>query len=365
MSYTIIKIGVWAIWPALLAALILAAIVAVLLERRVMQKRAARGLRIQGKTGLAYQEFVEIGGIPQWICVRGEDRQNPALLIVHGGPGASCSIFTPRIRSWERHFTVVQWDQRGSGKTLGRTGRKGTGDLNAEIVIRDGIELAEFLRRRLEKDKLALLACSLGSTFGLEMVQRRPELFAAYIGTDQNVGMIRFHAENFRATIERLRALGLTRRATALCRIGADPARWTAADFETVARWTMKSDPETNALIMKLLKSSIWHSPAHTLWDIATFVRGMNFSREQLMPDVRIYDAWRRGTRFELPFFIFQGERDVLTPYGAARAFFEDVVAPVKHMVSISGVGHFAAFLEPEQFLQALMKHVLPLLECT
>jgi pimeloyl-ACP methyl ester carboxylesterase len=60
-----------------------------------------------------------------------------------------------------------------------------------EQFIRDGIELAEYLRRRLKKDRLLLFASSFGSTFGLEMARRRPDLFYAYIGTDQNVGMMR------------------------------------------------------------------------------------------------------------------------------------------------------------------------------
>jgi len=29
--------------------------------------------------------FVRIGGIDQWITIRGDDRANPVLLIIHGG----------------------------------------------------------------------------------------------------------------------------------------------------------------------------------------------------------------------------------------------------------------------------------------
>lgn len=361
MVYTVIALNLWIVFPSSLLLCFLAASCAALLHRRVLQRRRAQALLIQSEDGIAYEEFLPVGGIPQWISVRGENRENPVLLVIHGGPGASCSIFTPVIRSWERYFTVIQWDQRGSGKTLRRNGPKETGDLSFERLCRDGLELAELLRRRLRKEKIVLLACSLGSTFGLQMVRRRPELFSAYIGTDQNVGMIRHHADNYASVIDRLRALRLHRGASALSAIGANPSPWTAEDFDTVARWTMRSDPESYPSIINLLKSSIWYSPSHTLRDIRAFVQGMKLSRERLMPDIRIYDAWQCGTRFELPFFVFQGERDVITPYTSAKDFFDSVIAPVKQWVTIRDAGHFAAFLEPRQFLHALLTHVRPL----
>jgi pimeloyl-ACP methyl ester carboxylesterase len=337
-----------------------APIVGTLLYRKIRQQKVRAAMRIQSSQGIAEERFVPVGGIPQWISIRGEDRKNPAILVIHGGPGASCSIFTPLIRSWEHHFTVVQWDQRGSGKTLSRTGKRGSGELTAEALVRDGIELAEFLCRSLQTEKIVLMACSSGSTFGLSMVQRRPDLFAAYVGTDQNVGMKRGHDANYRAVIDRLRSLRLQKGVAALTHIGSEASHWTAKDYATISRWTMKSDPRPAAAIMKLLKSSIWYSPGHTLRDICTFVVGMNFSLEQLVPDLRSYDAWQGGTHFAMPFFIFQGENDLLTPHHLAKAFFDDVVAPIKHMVLIRGAGHFAAFLQPQQFLHELLTHVRP-----
>ncbi len=336
-------------------------LIAALVHRRLRQRRTAAAMRIRSSRGIAEERFVAIGGIDQWIGIRGEDRDNPVLLLIHGGPGASCSIFTPLIRSWENHFTVVQWDQRGSGKTLGRTGQRGSGELTMDQLIRDGIELAEYVRTHLQKDKIILLASSFGSTFGLSMIRRRPDLFCAYVGTDQNVGMLRGREANHRAILERLRALGFRKGAAALEKMGPDPSRWTAKDFKTCAQWTMRSDPSTYTKIMKLLKSSIWFSPSHTLREIKLFLSGMEFSLIQLFPEIQGYDAWQEGTRFEVPFFIFQGENDVLTVPSLAQAYFHDVVAPVKGITLIRDAGHFAAFTQPEQFLHELLSRVRPL----
>lgn len=336
---------------------------ALLVQRRLRQAKAAARLRITNACGIVEERFVRIGGIDQWIGIRGENEANPVLLVVHGGPGSSCSIFTPQIRAWENHFTVVQWDQRGSGRTFGRLGRRGSGEISMEQLICDGIEVAEYLRTGLRKDRIFLLANSFGSTFGMQIARRRPDMFYAYIGADQNVGMVRERDENWSEVMNRLRAAGLNKGVKALERIGADPARWTPDDFTAVARWTMKSDPQGFSRTMKFLKDAVWYAPGWRLKDIRAFVSGMHFSLERLLPEASRYDAWQQGMQFEIPFFIYQGENDVLLRPRLARAYFDDVVAPIKRMVLISDAGHFAAFMQPKQFLDDLLIHVRPLAE--
>ena len=74
--------------------------------------------KVASDNGIDEAKAVEIGGIRQWITVRGRDRRNPILLVIHGGPAApelpNRYLFE---RPWEDYFTVVQWDQRGAGKT--------------------------------------------------------------------------------------------------------------------------------------------------------------------------------------------------------------------------------------------------------
>jgi pimeloyl-ACP methyl ester carboxylesterase len=368
--------------PFAAAATILCGVpAALLMHRKFRQAKISAALKIESNNGIVEERFVPIGTIDprigaidpidpidpldQWIGIRGEDLSNPALLILHGGPGCSYSIFTPHLRSWEKHFTIVQWDQRGAGKTFARTGPKRCGEITFEQLTRDAIEVAEYACARLGKDRIFLMASSIGSIFALEVVRRRPALFHAYIGTDQNVGMRRDRAEEFRKVIDRLRSIGLTKGVKALERIGPDPTRMTAADFNAIAQWTMKSDPQGFRRTMQLLKDAVWHAPGWTLKDIRAFVAGMRYSLDQLLPEITRYDAWASGLRFEIPFFIFQGADDVLTTPNLAEAFFNDVVAPVKHMALIPNSGHFAAFLQPEFFLRELRTHVRPLAEET
>ena len=351
------------LWMVCAVLLCLMAIVpsTLLVHRSVRQAKTAAKLKIENALGIVEERFVKIGGIDQWISIRGEDRNNPVLLLIHGGPGSCYSIFTPHMREWEQHFTIVQWDQRGAGRTLTRMGWRGCGTISMKQLTRDAIEVAEYLRAHLHKDRVFLLASSIGSTFGVQVALSRPDMFYAYIGTDQNVGMVRGRQENHRQLLDRLRVHGMNSGLRVVERIGADATAWTPGDFTKVAQWTMKSDPSGFHRTIKLLKDAVWFAPGWRFRDIRAFVKGMHFSLEQLLPEIVRYDAWAHGIRFDLPVFLFQGEDDVLTLTAQAQAYFVEIEAPIKHMELISDAGHFAMFLQPELFLEKLLAYVRPL----
>src|SRR3954452_576348 len=114
------------------------------LALRPSRQRALRhDALITAPDAIVESPFVPIGGVEQWLQIRGENRSNPVLLVVHGGPGSPYSVFTPVMREWERHFTVVHWDRRGAGRTLRRNGFHPE-ELTFERMVDDGIEVAEF-----------------------------------------------------------------------------------------------------------------------------------------------------------------------------------------------------------------------------
>lgn len=332
-----------------------------LVYRRQRQRRNARILAINTPNGIVEEHFVRIGGIDQWIQIRGEDRDNPVMLILHGGPGWSNATFTLPLRAWEKHFTVVQWDQRGTGKTLGRNGKPGSGEMSFDCRVSDAILLTEFLRQYLHKDKVILLAESMGTLTGLPLAKRRPDLFSALVVTDLYVNMLHNEALKHRLTLERVRAEGDIKGVTALERIGGDPAGWDLHAWNVNMAWAFKTNVPTPNLDRSLLLPLVLFSPIYSLRDVYNLFAGFRYSTAKLFDEFRTFDARRLGTCFEVPFFLFQGERDVITLTGPAEMYFAEVEAPVKELSLIKNAGHFAAFTQPEQFLAALLIHVLPL----
>ncbi|PXX66894.1 pimeloyl-ACP methyl ester carboxylesterase [Nocardia tenerifensis] len=339
-----------------LATAVSAAPAALFGHRQLRRRKAAAELRIDTPNGIDESGFVRIGGIEQWIEIRGEDTANPVLLDLHGGPGATNTYFAHRTRAWERHFTVVRWDMRGAGKTFGR-GEQGT--VCFDQLLADAVEVTGYVRERLRTNEVILLGNSFGSVFGLRLAREHPELYSAYVGTDQNVCGGEPDDIAFHETVRRLRSSGKGSAAAKLERMGADPTTWTAADWGLNAKLTASADPFVATMFKKLILPAMWFSPRHRLRDLKAGADGMKFSERVGVESVH-FDAWRDGTRFDLPFFIFQGEHDSLTPAPRARRYFDDVQAPHKEFALITDATHFASFWQPEQFLELLLTKVRP-----
>jgi pimeloyl-ACP methyl ester carboxylesterase len=331
-----------------------------LMTRKSAQQKLAKDLLITTPNGIVEERFIKIGGIDQWITIRGEDRHNPVLFFVHGGPGSTYSVFTPLLRSWERHFTIVQWDQRGAGKTFRKNGKAGSGILTFERLTRDGIELAEFLREHLGQEKIILVGSSVGSITGTTIVKRRPDLFSAYVGTDQSTGPDALEL-SYQLTLGWLRAAGNTKGVKAVEKLGARRAHPTPRELTQLHQWTIKANPTIPDMIRDIMLPAMLTSPDHTIGDLRDIMKGMNFSNDQLFQELLTIDLRQLGMRFEVPFFIFQGDTDAINPTALAKAYFDELEAPHKEFVLIKQAGHLAAFARPEQFLNELLQRVRPL----
>ena len=312
------------------------------------------------RTALDEQTFVQIGGIEQWISIRGQDRDNPVILVLHGGPGVSNAAFAPAFIPWEKHFTVVEWDQRGAGRTFGRNGPQGTGVLSIDRLTQDGIELTQHLRSLLRKDKVILFGLSFGSVIGMRMVQARPELFAAYVGSGQFVNAADGDALGYQLTLAQARAAANSEAITALEAMGPPP--WPDVKTRSAAkgwatRMTKADDPASKMNVVAMLKALPGFSDA----DLKNLAAGMAFSTEPLVRDVMSFDARTLGPRFPIPLFIFQGADDLNTPTPLVQQWFANLDAPMKAMVIVDHASHGAFYTHSQKLGDFLAERVRPL----
>ncbi|MEV5874314.1 alpha/beta hydrolase [Streptomyces sp. NPDC052101] len=331
-----------------------------LLTYRALKRRAlARKLAITTPNGIDESSYVRIGGIDQWISVRGEDRANPVILEIHGGPGASNLIFTPRTRAWERHFTIVRWDMRGAGRTFAAGGPQGQGELTLDRLHQDALEVTDHIRTRLGVDKVLLLANSFGTVTGLRLARSHPERYSAYVGTDQNIIEGGRDTSAYESLLARLRTAGRKKQLATVTAMGPDRSAWSAHAWAEYAKTVVTTDPLTYDTMKTVVFRSLWFSPLHTLRDLRAFLKAQTFS-EPLGPQATTIDEYAEGTVFRLPFFLFQGDSDVLTPPEPARRFYDEVTAPVKDFALIGEASHFASFRHPDRFLDLLLTKVRP-----
>jgi pimeloyl-ACP methyl ester carboxylesterase len=313
-------------------------------------------------TPLDEQEYVKIGGLDQWISIRGKDPGAPVLLILHGGPGAAWSGFLQQNASWEGDFIVVRWDQRGAGRTFGRSG-----PVSAEVTIdrmaQDGVEVAEFVRRRLHKDRVILMGVSWGSVLGVHMIKARPDLFYAYVGTGQIVNWPRGEALAYAQVLARARGAGDRAAIDALEKIGPPPY----ADQRLLGvrtNWAAHFEPGalSNAELLKMPFSA----PGYNAADAQNWLDGLissqnHFFGEKMDGPFTREDLTQLGPRFCVPVFIFQGTEDDIAPASLAEAYAHSLRAPQVEYVPIAAAGHYAFMTKSDLFLRLLMQRVRPL----
>ncbi|OIV38721.1 proline iminopeptidase [Mangrovactinospora gilvigrisea] len=349
------------------AATLAAGPAAGLLGYRQLKRTAfAKRLRITAPNGIDESGFVHIGGIDQWISIRGEDRRNPVILEILGGPGASNLAFLPRTRGWEQHFTIVRWDMRGAGFTYAKTGPEGQGEMSLDQLYRDALEVTAYVRARLNVERVLLVANSFGTITGLRLARNHPDLYAAYVGTDQNILAGGRETSAYDNLLARLQAAGKkqAKAAAEVAEMGPERAAWSVHQWSQFNKLALTTDALSFDTMKTVVIRSLWFSPLHTLRGLRSYLKAMTFS-EQIAPQAASVDEWAEGTHFQIPVFVFQGAGDVLTPPEPARRFVADITAPVKDFALIEDASHFAAFRHPDRFLQLMLTRVRPVLTGT
>jgi pimeloyl-ACP methyl ester carboxylesterase len=324
-----------------------------------IRARNAKRYAIASPPGIEEASYVPIGGIEQWVTIRGQDRVNPVILFVHGGPGDVTNPWTFGIFApWEEPFTVVQWDERGAGRTLAKSGPGIASTITVDRMARDGIELAEYLCRHLGKPKIILVAHSFGSLLALQMVRQRPDLFYAYVGTGQVADETRNYAVAYDALVRKAQALGNTRALADLRRVGPPP--YPSGEGYRV-QWTWANAFEGADQFLNSTIGLTLVAPGGSVQDFIHSGDGEILSAEQLVPQTKSARPVDLGLTFAIPVFFFQGAEDFTTPTALAHQYLAMLRAPQKAFVPIEGGGHFAVFMRSDQFLAELEKRVRPL----
>jgi pimeloyl-ACP methyl ester carboxylesterase len=321
------------------------------------RQRNARDYAIATPNGINEQRYVMLGGIPQWITIRGENRNNPVILFVHGGPGDSMSLLSYALfRTWEKYFTLVQWDQRGAGMTYAKSGPSVAPTVTIDRIVGDGLELADTLRRELQKEKITVIAHSFGSMIGVLMVKSKPALFSAYVGTGQvGAASAEMQAVAYRELVNAARTRGEVVAARELAEIGPPPFK-TGRGWQISHKWANLFE-HADAFLNEGLMFEMT-APGHTLADLNAKIDGEGFSGEQLVPQINRFDVSRLRGTFRIPMFVLQGADDFTTPDTLAKEWLDGIAAPRKAFIRIPGGGHFVMFTEPDAFLSEFRRRV-------
>jgi pimeloyl-ACP methyl ester carboxylesterase len=293
--------------------------------------------------------FMSIGGIEQWVTVRGDDRRHPVLLLLHGGPGDVQSPLVSTYAPYEKDFVLVQWDQRGAGRTFAKNGAAG---VTRERLTADAIDLAEQLHKRFPAAPLIPFGHSWGSVIATGMAQLRPELLAAYVGTGQVASWADTVQFQFDFLKQRYKEKGDTAALAALEAIGKPDPKDVTQYFGFSRPIRQNMNASDTAWLTGLVNA--YRANGETDERLKAIGDGMNASGSALIGDSVAEDLSATATRFKIPYYVIQGRHDLFTPTPLVEAYFNKVSAPKKRLIIIEDAGHFALATHQPQVIAAL-----------
>ena len=337
-------------------------------SRDSIRNRIADLRRIHTPEGIEELDSLEVNGSTQWLSIRGLNRSNPVLVFLHGGPGTAMLGMTWSYQKpWEDFFTVVNYDQRGVGKSfraadsarLART-------LSRDLLVEDAVAIVNHVRRKLGKQKVFVMGFSYGSDIGTHLAARHPELVHAYIGVGQVSGADnerRLYAE----LVRRVRAAGDSQSLATLAAMapypaptGQTPTRALLAARALARRYDGGWYGKRSFDLFNALNE--W-APEYTTDDVRSWGASNGWMVRSIV-DGRSPDSVRTLPRdFQVPVFLLHGRYDLHTTYDGARAYFETIRAPSKKFITFERSSHMIMWEEPGRVLQTMLAERRPLAE--
>ena len=323
-------------------------------QLRTPSFRSAHNAPLPGS--IAEAMYMRLGGIDQWVLIRGENLMNPPLILLHGGPGFSeTGMFRYYNAALERSFTVVYWDQRGAGKSFDPAISKSS--MTVEQFIADLDELVDLVRDRLGKSRVTIFGHSWGSALGVLYSARFPHKVTAYVGCGQLGDCKTSEQLSYAYAIETAQRLRKRRALKALRAIGPPPHSVEAVTIERT--WVKRLDGQLAKAIWNLGKAALG-VPESSLLELPKVFRAFRFTLGAMWAEVSTLNLIERAPVLQVPVFFFLGRKDHWVPAEASLAYVDALTAPSKTTVWFEDSGHEPFIDEPEKFNASMIEMVRP-----
>jgi pimeloyl-ACP methyl ester carboxylesterase len=293
---------------------------------------------------------VEIGGHDLALMIRGRSVQNPVLLFLAGGPGGSeLGAMRRHSQALEDDFVVVTFDQRGTGKSYDQLDPTST--LTLDRAVADTLEVTNYLRDRFGQDKIYLAGQSWGTVPGVLAVQRRPELFSAFVGVGQMVSPKETDRIFDRDTLAWARESGNTELVDTLTRNGMPPYE-DMLDYEPALSYEDEVYPYSHAGNSEgagQMGENIFVGE-YTLLEQLHIFAGFMDTFSVLYPQIQDVDFRTQAASLDVPVCLAMGAHEAPGRAEPAKEWFDLLQAPGKRLVTFDTSGHRPLWEQPAQF---------------
>lgn len=321
--------------------------------------------KITTPNGISEIKYLDINNSKQYVLIRGKDTNNPVLLFLHGGPGASATALLRKFNSdLENHFTVVYWDQRNSGKSFNRNTTKD--EIKVSNYLKDVEYLTAYLKNKFNVEKIFLVGHSWGSRLGMYAIQKCPENYIAFVGVGQELASFEGEKISYEYTISKAKELKSLKAIKDLEESGppqsGDYTKMYKNGFWGLVNqkdWLLKLGGERYA---KTGYSdwiyTIWSSREYSFFDLIKYAKSSAFCAGNIIydPDFNNFNFFSQIPEVKIPVFYISGAYDYNTPWELVQKYVNQIKAPKKEFIKFEKSGHSPVFEEPQRFNEEILR---------
>ncbi len=304
--------------------------------------------KISNRNSISELRKTEVNGTPLELMIRGNNKDNPIIIFVHGGP---CCSEIPYVRKYqdllEKDFTIVQYDQRGSGKSY----QFGSDDSNidASIHVSDLIALTEYIEEYLDKKEVILVGHSYGTYIATMAVAQKPELYRAYVGIGQMSNTIDSELDSLQKCIHAAEEAENNKDITYLKGLENSIAQGEGlAPREYVRKYGFAARKINES--EDYLKGFIFNRE-YNLLDIMRYYVAASKYQERLIMEAIKNPVSDIVTEIDKPVFFVMGKYDCMTSPKAADQYLRSLKGKgTRELVMFEESAHYPQFEEKEKF---------------
>jgi len=308
---------------------------------------------------VADMERVTLGGVKQWITIRGHNAKAPILIWLHGGPGQDeTGLSRLHNAALEDHFLVVYWTQRGAGRSYDSS--IPVASMTLPQFVSDLNQLVGILKSRFHQNQVVLVGHSWGTNIGVSYAQQYPQNVSAYVGISQIVNSAEAERRAYIWSLAEAKRRNDQVALLELRKIGTPPIP--IASSKIMYNWINKFGGgyyHVDVSLLYLMEQS-FRASEMTWYDGIKFKVGVEFSQNALFPQLAKIDWLHSATKFAVPIFIVAGRYDHGTDATLAREYFDHIAAPGKRFKWFEKSAHCPPFEEPTAFNAFVINEVLP-----
>lgn len=306
---------------------------------------------IKGDNSINILEQVEINGTKHEIMIRGQDKSNPILIFVHGGPGCSEIPYATKYQDLlEKDFTIVQYDQRGSGKSYHFF--EDYSNISSQLLVSDLLAMTDYISERFGKKQVLLVGHSFGTYIALQAANKAPEKYRAYIGIGQMSNTIQSEKDILKYCIEQAKNVGNENDVKML---GKLTSKIEKGEILTPRDYVRKYGG-TSRLIndnYDYIEGFLFH-PEYNLLDTIRYFLGIRATHDVLITESIKKPLTKIITSIKIPCYFIMGKYDYMTSSESAKSYFNSLLADEKEFISYSNSAHYPQFEEKDKFARWL-----------